>query len=259
VGATTATTGAFTTVTATGNITSSGVSPRYIADGTTDARFWILNSATLKWQIGTGFATPANLVIYDQSTFQERINISSTGLAVIGAISATTTGKVGTTLGVGAATPSASGAGITFPATQSASSDANTLDDYEEGTWTPSVGGTSTYTQQKGSYIKVGRLVTVSFDMEITLLGTGSTTTISGLPFTVGSQTSPKMEQGVGPSGYFGSLAVNVYSLNFYASAGFTTVNSVSMNTLGGTTNVNPAIYGNSTRVQGTITYIATA
>jgi hypothetical protein len=41
------------------------------------------------------------------------------------------------TISVGNATPSTSGAGITFPATQSASSDANTLDDYEEGTFTP--------------------------------------------------------------------------------------------------------------------------
>ena len=35
------------------------------------------------------------------------------------------------------ASVSANGVGITFPATQSASTDANTLDDYEEGTWTP--------------------------------------------------------------------------------------------------------------------------
>jgi hypothetical protein len=44
--------------------------------------------------------------------------------------------KFPTTIGVGDATPSASGSGITFPATQSASTNANTLDDYEEGTWT---------------------------------------------------------------------------------------------------------------------------
>jgi hypothetical protein len=41
--------------------------------------------------------------------------------------------KFPTTIGVGGATPSTSGSGISFPATQSASSDANTLDDYEEG------------------------------------------------------------------------------------------------------------------------------
>ena len=43
--------------------------------------------------------------------------------------------KFPATIGVGNATPAASGAGISFPATASASSDANTLDDYEEGTW----------------------------------------------------------------------------------------------------------------------------
>ena len=40
-------------------------------------------------------------------------------------------------IGVGGATPTSNGSGITFPATQSASTNANTLDDYEEGTWTP--------------------------------------------------------------------------------------------------------------------------
>ena len=48
-----------------------------------------------------------------------------------------TTPSFSSTAGVGGATAAASGAGITFPATQSASSDANTLDDYEEGTWNP--------------------------------------------------------------------------------------------------------------------------
>jgi hypothetical protein len=54
------------------------------------------------------------------------------------------------------------GTGICFPATQSASSDANTLDDYEEGTFTPTFASSSglitTYTSS-GRYIKIGRLV----------------------------------------------------------------------------------------------------
>ena len=74
--------------------------------------------------------------------------------------------------------------GITFPATQSASSDANTLDDYEEGTWTPSIGGTATYGAQTGYYVKIGKIVYVRGNIIITLIGTGSTNTISGLPFT---------------------------------------------------------------------------
>jgi hypothetical protein len=60
-----------------------------------------------------------------------------------------------------------SGAGIAFPATQVASSNANTLDDYEEGTWTPSLsftgGGSVTYTARTGQYTKVGNLVSVTF------------------------------------------------------------------------------------------------
>ncbi|MFY8211416.1 MAG: hypothetical protein ACOVLB_01940 [Candidatus Nanopelagicus sp.] len=69
-----------------------------------------------------------------------------------------------TCVSVGNATPATSGAGITFPASQSASSDANTLDDYEEGTWTPNQGGgltvSGTYSSS-GRYVKIGRLVYV--------------------------------------------------------------------------------------------------
>jgi len=93
-----------------------------------------------------------------------------------------------TTIGVGGATPSTSGAGITFPATQSASTDANTLDDYEEGTFTPTlfgntVAGTTTYGNQWGIYTKIGRQVTVSVYITATATtGTGELR-IGGLPF----------------------------------------------------------------------------
>lgn len=83
-------------------------------------------------------------------------------------LSVTGTGKFGTTVGVGAATPAASGAGITFPATQSASTDVNTLDDYEEGTYVPTVtcstSGTITLNSSFNTlnYTKIGRLVSVT-------------------------------------------------------------------------------------------------
>jgi hypothetical protein len=76
---------------------------------------------------------------------------------------------------VGTATRNANGgvlqlkSGITFPATAVAASDANTLDDYEEGTWTPEMadaftGGNTaaSYTAVYGDYVKIGRLVYVS-------------------------------------------------------------------------------------------------
>ena len=104
-----------------------------------------------------------------------------------------TTPVASTTIGVGGATASASGAGITFPATQSASTDANTLDDYEEGIFTPVLrfGGNSvgiTYTVQQGRYTKIGNMVAVT--VSIRLSSKGSSTgiaTISGLPFTSSS------------------------------------------------------------------------
>lgn len=94
-----------------------------------------------------------------------------------------------TTISVGNATPSASGAGITFPATQSASTDVNTLDDYEEGTFTPilgtSNGDTATMSVQEGKYIKVGKIVQFSIQVVWTAKNTWSfNTRISGLPFT---------------------------------------------------------------------------
>jgi hypothetical protein len=79
-------------------------------------------------------------------------------------------------------------AGVGFPATQVASSDANTLDDYEEGTFTPTVSGstsagTGTYSNQTGYYTKVGRLVTVTVYMNWTAhTGTGNMR-FSNLPF----------------------------------------------------------------------------
>jgi hypothetical protein len=96
--------------------------------------------------------------------------------------------STGNILSLSGGSITATGTGIAFPATQSASSDANTLDDYEEGTWTPSVGGTATYFSQTGKYTKIGNMVSIFCLMRINAIGTGSTTTISGLPFTAGQR-----------------------------------------------------------------------
>lgn len=92
-----------------------------------------------------------------------------------------------TTIGVGNATPSASGAGVTFPATQSASSNANTLDDYEEGTFTlvvaPTSGSLTSYTSE-GRYVKIGQAITIFGVFTLGTIGTASGgADLSGLPY----------------------------------------------------------------------------
>jgi hypothetical protein len=73
------------------------------------------------------------------------------------------------TVVISGTTPSLNG--ITFPATQVASADANTLDDYEQGTWdvtlTPGTSGSITVETgfNLGQYTKIGRLVTITFGL----------------------------------------------------------------------------------------------
>jgi hypothetical protein len=98
---------------------------------------------------------------------------------------------LGTSLALQGAT-SQTGTGITFPATQSASSNANTLDDYEEGSFTPTIGAEVSnptgisYSLQSGSYTKIGNVVYIRLRVSFSFTGgTGSGAfQISGLPFT---------------------------------------------------------------------------
>jgi hypothetical protein len=100
--------------------------------------------------------------------------------------------------------------GITFPATQVPSADANTLDDYEEGTWTPTIGGTATYNNRIGNYTKIGNVVTAFCLVNIALIGTGSTTAITGLPFSSARRSE-------GSIAFFADLSKNIMFISPYA------------------------------------------
>ena len=77
--------------------------------------------------------------------------------------------------------------GISFPASQSAQSDANTLDDYEEGTWTPTLPNGGTLTVNSARYVKIGQQVTVSFFVSsVAPTNNGSDFHIGGLPYANG-------------------------------------------------------------------------
>lgn len=82
---------------------------------------------------------------------------------------------------------------VAFPATANPSADANTLDDYEEGAWTPEVNGTApgvtTYTKQLGRYTKVGNLVTAQAHCIWTSATGSGAFRINDLPFAAVSDT----------------------------------------------------------------------
>jgi len=176
VGATTPSTGAFTTLNATSTVaTATAIVNTTNASGTF---LQIQLSGTPKTYFGSsvaisGTGTASDTDIYatgslrlfggDQVT--KFATLSSAGLAVTGLtdISAATSGQ------------------IKFPAAQNASSDTNTLDDYEEGTWTPnSTGITVVGTfSSSGVYTKIGRVVTVI----ATFAGTTSVAVAAGASF----------------------------------------------------------------------------
>ena len=166
--------------------------------------------------------TPASGVVTNL-TGTASININGTVGATTPTTVVATTVKASTTMGVGAATPSASGAGITFPATQSASTDVNTLDDYEEGTWTPVLSSsgdiTTTLNIQKAVYTKIGNYVYCICSFQIaTISGTSGYLQITGLPFTAvtGNGTILLMR------GYCESAFPNTYGATGYGSGGTT-------------------------------------
>ena len=161
VGATTPSTGDFTSVTGT---VSSGAVSTYTASGA--------NQSIYSRYIG-GSPNVANVYVGTDSAAGGISGIGGGGLLwnvgngglAFGAnnalaMSLSTTGA----LALKGASTSATGVGITFPATQSASTDANTLDDYEEGTWTPTVTAVTTTGSPAyaGSYVKIGKQVTAT-------------------------------------------------------------------------------------------------
>lgn len=147
---------------------------------------------------GSNFTAAANdeITVIAVTTTQFRLRIQKyAGYAVIGANAditsmtaltgitgdPTITGtlKVSTGAAVGGAT--AGTGGLAFPATAVAVADANTLDDYEEGTWTATVAAGS-ISSQNCTYTKVGRAVHIRGD--VTYGGTTETPDLGGLPFT---------------------------------------------------------------------------
>jgi hypothetical protein len=120
-------------------------------------------------------AGDSNVTVVDSGTGRVEMNVDGSTRAIFNEYG----------LGLGPNVPS-SGIGIRFPASQIPSADANTLDDYEEGTWTPisSTGGW-TFSIDDAQYVKIGKQVSVWASITNTGSGNGSQIVIGGLPFSV--------------------------------------------------------------------------
>lgn len=113
------------------------------------------------------------------------------------------------------------GGGIVFPATQIASANANTLDDYEEGTWTPQHSDATNVTQSGiCGYVKIGSFVYVNFDITVTK----TTASLANFPFAganLGGATNYPWYSGYNTAARTGSNAAGHMnngstSVNFY-------------------------------------------
>jgi len=165
---------------ATANVTTSslvviGVST--VAAGSTAAP-----SITPTGDSNTGIFFPSADTIAFGEGGSETMRVNSSGELLIGTSTRTANGGV---LQVSN--------GITFPATQSACSDANTLDDYEEGTFTPGVSGVTTVSgtpAYDGRYVKIGKMVYAEIRQTAGTITVASGNSFTGLPFTPGTASA---------------------------------------------------------------------
>lgn len=144
--------------------------------------------------------------------------------------------------------------GIKFPATQNPSSNANTLDDYEEGTATLGLkfGATAQATTSQVGYTKIGRLVTISgyVAMDAAVSGTGEAY-LTGLPFT----------SGVGTAGGISVASLSLANVSFtgqysgFLTNGATEIALWQTAEAGGRTALNHANFASNSEVEFTLTY----
>ena len=185
---------------ASGNVgigTSSPTAVLQIASNATGTDF---RSLSTKAGIALNF-TGSGISYYDSDTTIFR---TSTGSGSTERMRIDSAGNVTlqNNISVGGAAPTTVGTGITFPATQAASSNANTLDDYEEGTWVPTyVNFTITSGTSEARYTKVGRVITANIWINATsvscLANATFTLPIAAVSYSAGSAVSSNVVSGI--------------------------------------------------------------
>lgn len=157
---------------------------------------------------------------------------------------------------------SAAGAGqIKFPATQNASADANTLDDYEEGTWTPGVsfGGASVGLTLSGSgtYTRIGRQVTCWVYFALTNKGSSTgNAKVTGLPFTISTANATYGIVGAAETANI-TVTAGLQLSNFGTGSSVTTMDITTGNVNGTAAFVTNTNFSNATNITSTFSYNA--
>lgn len=155
----------------------------------------------------------------------------------------------------------ASGHGIDFSATGSGDDStgqtvqAELLNDYEHGLWTPTVNGDTTYHHQYGMYQKIGRQVTAWFRLKINAANTpGASFYMDGLPY---NNDHNGNLGGNGTVFYFSSIGTSTTMMTCRVDGGGSTINFTGNVGSGTSANaVNISWVANNAEVQGSITYM---
>ena len=195
---------------------------------------------------GTAAIGQGNLVIEANV-----ISVPSTAIST-----SSTSGALTVAGGVGVVGTLSVGSGIKFPAAQAVVTDGNTLDDYEEGSWTPALkfGGASagmTYVTQLGSYIKIGKFVVAFFNVALSAKGSSvGRASFLGLPFSVGFY-------GGGAITSMGAMATSIAAPACLAY----TDSVIYLESLNGTSQIDltDTHFGNATNLIGFVNYVAAA
>jgi len=138
------------------------------------------------YAIGTGFTVPDSFPEMSQGDIETATIFTRAMRKIQGKFSGIVSGISGkadisgqTFTGDIAAPKITASTGVLFGTDTAA---ANTLDDYEEGTWTPAISGL-TLSSVSGSYTKIGKLVTASFVFNSVNTTSSDAAIVSGLPF----------------------------------------------------------------------------
>jgi hypothetical protein len=129
------------------------------------------------------------------------------------------------------------------------------LDDYEEGTYTPSLtfGGATTgqsYSVQTGRYTKIGRVVSIQVSIILSNKGSAAGNAEITLPFAVAAALTP--------ASFAFVTVTHTGFMQGFSEVGATVVKLQTNSTAGGTGNLDNTNFANSSRVYMSMTYITT-